>query len=211
VADEPGIELDDDLEEFLEAWAGADREAAVILSEALVQLKGQPPPLEALAAAAAESRDGLQQGYHPFGWIKLAAGFDSEPTPRDDAELLLACTTATIAPLEETGLDPEEEANLISLERADWLGAIVSTVRAGAGADAAPASLAASIRTCPEVELGPDDDPGDDAFSESAFRVVALAWKVLGLTDRDQRLTDLGAWVLPRALARAWGADFDAR
>jgi hypothetical protein len=44
---------------------------------------------------------------------------------------------------------------------------------------------------------------------EAAFWIVSLPWHVLGLTDPDQRLTPLGAWLLPRALARAWGADFD--
>ena len=34
--------------------------------------------------------------------------------------------------------------------------------------------------------------------------------RALGLVDDDDRLTDLGAWALPRGLARAWGADFDA-
>jgi hypothetical protein len=32
----------------------------------------------------------------------------------------------------------------------------------------------------------------------------------LGVLDEDERLTRLGAWVLPRALARAWGSRFDA-
>ena len=40
---------------------------------------------------------------------------------------------------------------------------------------------------------------------------VQLAWRGLGLIDRDDRLTEVGTWVLPRALARAWGVDFDAR
>jgi hypothetical protein len=59
------------------------------------------------------------------------------------------------------------------------------------------------------VELDPDYDFDDEAHVQTAFWILALPWHVLRLTDRDQRLTDLGAWVLPRALARAWGADFD--
>ena len=43
----------------------------------------------------------------------------------------------------------------------------------------------------------------------TAFWIVALPWQLLGLIDRDQRLTALGEWVLPRALARARGGDFD--
>lgn len=35
------------------------------------------------------------------------------------------------------------------------------------------------------------------------------AWKLTGAIDSDHRLTDLGVWGLPRALAWAWGADLD--
>jgi hypothetical protein len=52
-----------------------------------------------------------------------------------------------------------------------------------------------------------DDDAG---YLETAFGIVALPWRALGLTDPDDRLTPLGVWVLPRALARAWHGDFDA-
>lgn len=164
LSDEPDVDLDEDLEEFLAAWDESDREATEILCTALNHVRGQPPPREALAAAAAALRDGLRERHHPFGWIRSAADLDSGPLPDDDAELVVRCAAATISPLHETGLDPEEEASLISLERADWLGAIVSVVRAGLSADASPETLAASIRTCPEVEMGPDVDPDDDAL-----------------------------------------------
>jgi hypothetical protein len=60
------------------------------------------------------------------------------------------------------------------------------------------------------VELEADLDPDDEAHVQTAFWILALPWHVLGVTDQDQRLTALGAWILPRALARAWGSDFDA-
>ena len=86
---------------------------------------------------------------------------------------------ATISPEEITGLHTEEEATLVSLQHADWLGAILGVVRAGAGSDASPVSLVEAVRTCPEIE------------------------------DADDRLTPPGGWVLPRVLARAWHGDFD--
>lgn len=208
--DETNVDLDEDTEAFLEAWDEADREAAAILSSALDHLRGQPAPDETLTAVAARLRDGLHWREHPFAWIRRAAGLEEEPFPESDVELVLRCTAATISPQEETGLDPEEEATLLTLEHADWLGAIVSIVRQGAGANASPETLAAGVASCPEVELEAGLDPDDETYLETAFWTVALPWHVLGVTDRDQRLTALGAWILPRALARAWGSDFDA-
>jgi hypothetical protein len=123
---------------------------------------------------------------------------------------VLRCAAATISPLDDPGLDPEEEASLDSLEHADWLGAIVSLVRAGRGAEASTKQLVEGIRTCPEVEIPSELDFDDVLFIETAFSIIVFPWFALGLTDRDERLTPIGAWVLPRALARAWGSDFDA-
>jgi AcrR family transcriptional regulator len=203
------VDLDEDLEEFLEAWDEADRDAAAVLCGALDRLRGEPAPSDALAAVAARIRDGLREGDHPFRWIRKAAALESEAFPEGDVELVLRCAAATISPQEETGLDPDEEAILLSLEHADWLGAIVSLVREGPGVDASPDALVAGIRACPEVELKSDLDLDDEAHLETGFWILALPWHVLGLTDRDQRLTAVGAWILPRALARAWGSDFD--
>jgi hypothetical protein len=208
--DEPNLDLDEDTEAFLEAWDEADREAAAILSNALGHLRGQPPPGDTLTAVATRLRDGLRERQHPFAWIRSAAGLEAEPFPSGDVDLMLRCAAATISPREETGLDPAEEATLLTLEHADWLGTIVSIVRQGAGADASPETLVLGIRACPEVELEADLDPDDEAHVQTAFWILALPWHVLGVTDQDQRLTALGAWILPRALARAWGSDFDA-
>src|SRR6266540_5361369 len=208
--DEPNVDLDEVTEAFLEAWDEADREAAAILSSALDHLRGQPAPAEALTAVAARLRDGLRERQHPFAWIRSAAGLEAEPFPDSDVELVLRCAAATISPREETGLDPEEEAILLTLEHADWLGAIVSVVRQGPGADASPEALVDGIRACPEVELESGLDLDDEAHLETAFWILALPWHVLGVTDQDQHLTALGAWILPRAVARAWGSDFDA-
>jgi hypothetical protein len=208
--DEPDVDLDEGLDAFLEAWDEADREAAAILCSALDHLRGQPAPGEALAAVAGRLRDGLRERDHPFAWIRSAAGLEAEPFPGSDVELVLRCAAATISPLEETGLDPEEEATLLALEHADWLGTIVSVVRRGPGAEASPEALVDGLRTCPEVELESDLDPDDESHLLTAFWILALPWQVLGMTDRDQRLNAVGAWILPRALARAWDSDFDA-
>jgi hypothetical protein len=205
----PEPEFDDELEEeWLAEWDQFDQDAVDLLRGALSDHRGASPPAE-LAAAAAAVRAGLADDCHSLTWVRNAAGFVNEQPPDDDAELLISCTAATISPREETGLDVEEEALLLSLEHADWLGAIVTLVRAGPGADASPNSLVEGIRTCPEVDLESEIDIDDESILDAAFWIIVVPWHLLGLTDRDERLTSLGAWVLPRALARAWQGDFD--
>jgi len=96
------------------------------------------------------------------------------------------------------------------MERADWLGAVVELVRAGPGAAARPEDLVAAIHRCPEVRIAPGADDDDDGLTEAGFSIVTTAWLAVGVLDRDERLTGLGWWLLPRALARAWKSDFDA-
>jgi hypothetical protein len=207
-----GFDIDDrELDQFIADWEAVDRQAARVLREALGEHRGAPSPDGEVDAVSSRIREGLAGGVYPFDWIGRAAGLDREAPPGDGTELLLRCVAATISPREETGLDPEEEAMLSSIEHADWIGAIVSAVRAGPGADASSRSLVAGIAACPEVEQGSVGEFDDDiALLEAAFSVLAVPWRVLGMIDREERLTALGVWTLPRSLARAWGSDFDA-
>jgi hypothetical protein len=52
-------------------------------------------------------------------------------------------------------------------------------------------------------------DEDDRRLIEAAFDLLVPVWQVVGALDAEQRLTELGRWGLPRALAWAWGADFD--
>lgn len=207
--DDPFDMFDEELEaRWEEEWAQADRAAVDLLREALQEHVGAPPPA-ALVDAASAARARLAGPGHPADWILRAAALVPEQLPADDAELLIRCTAATISPQEVTGLDIEEEATIASLEHADWLGAILSVVRVGPGADATPETLVEGIWNCPEVETEAGYDEDGDSAVQTAFWIVALPWHVLGITDRDHRLTPVGEWVLPRALARAWHGDFD--
>jgi hypothetical protein len=207
--DDPFEMFDEELEAQWEAeWEEADRAAVALLREALDDHVGTPPPA-ALTDGASAARARLAKTGQPSDWVRRAAGLDRRQLPTDDAELLIRCTAATISPEEETGLDIEEEAMIGSLQQADWLGAIISIVRAGASADAGPRRLVEGILSCPEIETDADFDEDDAYHIETAFGIVALPWHVLGLTDPDHRLTPVGEWVLPRALARAWRGDFD--
>ena len=130
------------------------------------------------------------------------------PLPADDAALWLAAAGALIAMREPSGLDPELEAAVMALELADWLGAMIGLVRGGVGANAEPTALVAAINDCPEVDGTVDPDDAD--LVELAFEVVLPTWEAVGAVDADRRLTALGAWGLPRALARVWGSDLPA-
>ncbi len=214
--DEPSGEEADDLEfdEELEAqwdaeWDEAERDAVAVLREALADRVGAPPPARSLSAAAVALRAEIAADRGGIDWVVRAAGLPAGELPDDDAELLISLTAATISPQEDTGLDLEQEATLISLEHPDWLGAIVSAVRNGPGSAASPAALVDGVRNCPEVVLDSDLDPDDESFLEIAFSIVSPAWDLLRIVDDRDRLTPLGAWLLPRALARAWNGDFD--
>ena len=96
---------------------------------------------------------------------------------------------------------------LFSLELADWA-AVIELVREGAGALARPRDLVAAADRCPEIDGATAAE--DMGLLEAGLSTAQLAWVALGLIDRKDRLTDVGAGVLPRALTRAWGVDFDA-
>jgi hypothetical protein len=208
--DRDELDFNNELEDqWIAEWDQAERDAVEVLRNALRNHQGEPPPGDQLTEAAATVRKRLGDGGHPLVWVGRAAAMSNDPAPGDDAELLIRLTAATISPREETGLDVEEESLLLSLELADWLGAIISTVRDGPGTDASPHALVDGIHNCPEVVSESPLDPDEESHLEAAFWIIALQWQVLGLIDADQRLTQLGQWILPRALARGWGGNFD--
>ena len=136
-----------------------------------------------------------------------AAGWSSERLPQDDIELWLGGAGSLISPREDPGLDAEEEAAIVALEPADWVGAIIGVVREGVGSDASPEALVGYIDDCPEVEGVVD--PDEAALVETAFELILPAWEAAGAVDQNRRLTPLGRWGLPRALAWAFDHDFD--
>lgn len=95
----------------------------------------------------------------------------------------------------------------MTLDHADLIGAVLGAVRAGVGSPAGPRHLTTHIDSYPEVEGEIDED--DRRLIEGAFELLVPIWQVVGALDAEQRLTELGVWGLPRALAWAWGATFD--
>jgi hypothetical protein len=205
--EEDGDEQTGDDEEFLAQWEQAEAEAVEVLRQALPASTLAPLPARELAAASVRLRAGLGRPDPAVETIRRAAGLDP-PLAADDAEFWLAAAGALIAMREPSGLDSELEAAVMALELADWVGVVIGLVRGGVGVSADPAALVAAINDCPEVDGTVDPDDAD--LVELAFEVVLPTWEAVGAVDADRRLTALGVWGLPRALARAWGSDLDA-
>jgi hypothetical protein len=198
---------DEDDEEFLAQWEQTEAEAVEVLRQALPAPTLAQVPAGELTAACQRLRTGLHRHDPAIDTTRRAAALDP-PLPADDAELWLAAAGALIAMRDPSGLDPELEAAVMALELADWLGAVIGLVRGGVGASAEPAALVAAINNCSEVDGTVDPDDAD--LVELAFEVMLPTWETVGAVDADRRLTALGAWGLPRALARAWGGDLNA-
>ncbi len=200
-------EEDEELEEFLAAIEEAEKEAASLVVRALPELRETEPPAGELAACSEQLRAGLISGEWPYEYILNAAGWEKDELPAEDKELWLGAAGALISPYEEMGMDSEEEAVVMALELADWLGAVVGLVRAGVGASASPETLVGYINECPEVDGKIEDE--DASVVETAFEMVLPTWEAAGAIDQQRRLTALGKWGLPRALVCAWGGDFE--
>lgn len=200
------VEIEDATEDFLAEWDGADQEAAALLRNALPEIRDVPEP-RGLPLAAATLRQRMRSSAFELRPVMRANGW-SRKLPKDDRQLWIETAGGLIAIRNETGLDPELESLLIALEHADWLGAVIGMARSGAGTSVTARQLVAFIDACPEVEGDIEDD--DREFVADAFQLILPTWQAAGALDAHMRLTELGRWGLPRALAWAWDADFDA-
>jgi hypothetical protein len=211
-ADGPdGIPFDDlDEEAFLAAWEEAERDAAAVVAEALADVTPDRPDDNELTAAAAALRAAYHRGQPAARWMLRAAGIDA-PDGEDDESLLVEAVAATISIVEEPGLPAEEAAAIMTLELADWAGAVIGLVRGGPGTPADPASLVACAEEVEEVDADPLE-PDDREVIEFGFTLVLPAWEAAGVVTGgfdDARLTPIGAWLLPQAVQLAWEGDTD--
>jgi hypothetical protein len=206
--DDEEFDLED--EAFLAAWEEAEHEAAELVAEALAAAAPPRPDDRTVAAAAAALRTAHHQGQHAAGWMLRAAGIDS-PEDEDDEDLLCEAVAATIAMVADPGLPAEEAAAIMTLELADWAGAVIGLVRSGPGAPADPGALVAYAEEVEEVDAEPLD-ADDRETIEFGFLLVLPAWEAAGVVTGgfdDARLTPLGAWLLPQAVQLAWRGDAD--
>jgi len=86
------------------------------------------------------------------------------------------------------------------LDLEDWLALATAVVSQGSGAWLNPERLVQAA--------GLDPDSDDGWIKEGALVRALSLWEDLGMLDGG-RVTQVGIWVVPRALARAWEGDFD--
>lgn len=201
-------------------WERARTEALHQLCEGLARLRGEAPPRPEIRAAAVKLRANLSSEAYPFPQLARAlAGSSGQPLV-EDAELLIRAVAATVAPLPESqepeladrgdqaeGAEDEGaeddlplQIDTEELELEDWLALIIAVVRPGRAAQLDPERLV--------VVAGLDPDSDDGWIKEGAFVRALSLWEDLGMLDGGE-VTQVGKWILPRALARAWEGDFD--
>lgn len=113
--------------------------------------------------------------------------------------------TETISPSEEPQEHEVEAVSAVmALEHADWLGLTLGVVHRGPGADLDPERVQADIDQLDDIEGEIEDREGHLAVLEMALLHLMPLWQNLGVLDADDRLTERGVWVLPKALHRTW-------
>ncbi|MGI8332254.1 hypothetical protein ACRYCC_19980 [Actinomadura scrupuli] len=198
------FELDED--EFLAEWEEVEGGAVEVLRAALPGLVGAAPPEDDLHAAAGRIRAGIAAGREPYSYIPGGAGWSAVP-PADDRELWIGASGSLIAGFGEIPMSVQRQSTIMALQHGDWAGAVIGLVRAGTGAPAGPADLVEYADDCPEIEG--KADPDDVEIIEAGFAHLLELWAATGAIDEHGRLSELGRWGLPRALAWAWNGDFD--
>lgn len=191
-------------DEFLREWEEADKAAVTLLREAIPEAVDAKAPTEELRGAAQRIRAG--QADRPYRFAVGAAGWEGKP-PGEDRDLWIQTAGALIAMNGESGLGNHEEASLMALEHADWAGAVIGLVRSGVGTRSWPEDLFRFADECPEIEGS--YDPDDREAIEFGYELIVPVWEAIGALDEHRRLTALGSWGLPRALAWAWADDLD--
>ena len=131
--DDDSLWDDADDDEILAAWAEVDRQAAEVLRTACPEVLEQAPPQPDLAEQSGALRREIQASAGRVQYFDVACGWAGAP-PEDDVEAGLQALASTISPPEDTGAPAEEQAAVLSLQHADWMGGIVGLVRRGVGA-----------------------------------------------------------------------------
>ena len=184
------------------AEAEGDATAVEMLRAALHRQLALPQPVSSVREGAATLRAKLSAANVP----DLDALLDDiglgDPALLDDATLLARLAGTFVVPGSLAMFSPIEREAVRGIEWADWLGAVIPLVRGGVGAAADPLELVRNINRCPEVTT--TVPKRDVPLVADAFARVLHAWELTGVIDADGRLTELGAWIAPRALLDAW-------
>lgn len=177
------------------------------------------PPAQELQAAAQRIRSAVRKW--PYRYLARAA-WGAARMPRGDTDLWLDAAGAMATMRHHVEVDSPVLAPVGLLRPADWAGAVIGMVRSGVNSTVTAEHLFRCARECPELAgtRQPDDDgvaydpfagsAADDQSLWQAFEAALVFWEAIDAVSDQRWLTGLGWWGLPRALARAWNADFDA-
>lgn len=185
----PPVFVVDDVPDVPERDPEDDAFAVEVLGRAL----GTPPPVDAVAASADPIDDDVSR------WLAASGCDDTVPIP-------VALVVGAVAPVDLAPLISAERDAVLALEWADWLGAVIGVVRAGAGTAVDGAALVDHINRCPEVTSTiPKADRDRIAW---AFDTVIAGWPAADLLavapDGGATLTPLALTAIPAALHAAW-------
>jgi hypothetical protein len=212
--DDFGDDLHDDWDDaaMIAEFVAEQRMAASAVRDALSNLVGAAPPAEQLAASASGLRALLGRRTKVGKALRAGAGF--KRLPADDTELVVRAAGALIAMIDDPGLPVHDQAALLTLESGNLAPMVVAAARMGPGTIVDAAWCVTTVRLAGALMPGELDDaelePDDAAYLETAFALLLPGWRACGLLDDGDRLTELGAWAMPRLLTWAWGVDFDS-
>jgi hypothetical protein len=219
ISDPADSGLADDKADPSLAWDAAERYGVRLLRQALPDARWWPAPVADLSDAAARIRSAIRKW--PCKQLARAAWGRARP-PADDTQLWLEAAGAIATMRHHLALDSPSLAPVSVLRPADWAGAVIGMVRSGVNSAVTAEDLVCYVRQSPDVadtreaeEAAPAYDPfasvaEDDESLQRAFDAALLLWDAVGAISDARRLTGLGWWGLPRALALAWNGDFDS-
>jgi hypothetical protein len=136
-------------------------------------------------------------------------GIDLFERTSANAAFLIAAVSCVLEPgmpdqdvLGETSFEIDELVSVSALSSADWLQIAVNGAKRGAGQYFGADDLYDWIED--------DVNPDELVTIEMATAWTDRMWNTIGVTN-EERLTESGAWLLPRAVCFAWGASFDTQ
>jgi hypothetical protein len=184
----------------LPTWSILDRESIEALQRILADGRSVPAPAS-LSAVASALRAAWHDEEEPAQVAALLGEVD--PAQLSDSGLLILAAASVVDPTwsGEGDIDPDDLVAISALDTADWLQIVVNGAKRGAGQYFMAEDFLDWIE---------DDVVTDDLEAvERGLAWLDSIWRSIGLIDDEDRLTEVGEWILPRALCHAWGASFD--
>lgn len=211
------MDLDDALAVIVAAWPSGD--AAVhelgpgmaanqqfVRRRMMVAAKQLLPPVHAAeieidVQRGLDDREFADANRAALSTMQAAVGFPDDDAVANAPDTLVRGWVDVVRGV-AAELGPRERDALLWLEWADWLGAGMGLLRAGAGTSADGATLVDHVNRCPEVSS--TISKSDRDYAEWAFDVALDLLEDLGVVTDDRLLTEAGHQSLWVGLVAAW-------